>query len=500
MSLLVSLIADDFAGLRRRVLAQAPFADRIEVRLDRIGNPGREALAELVEACRKPLVVAVNGPEAFGSWRGGDEAAFAILRDAAAAGAEFVDVDWRQAAAFGAVEGRCRRIVSRHETEGTPARLDPLLEDLRGLRGEGDVVKIVTHARCAEDGMRVLHWLREQRETVAFCSGDAGSFTRLLAPIFGSPWTYAAAAAIGGDAPEATAPGQIPIGSMRAALPAAGVTNRTQIFGVVGNPIGHSLSPPVYGPALRGAGLDAVFAAFAPECFEDFLALAEDERFAGFSVTVPFKEEAFRLASATDEDSRRAGATNTLSRGPEGWRGANTDTIAVRVLLREGLAGISVAPDAGRVLVLGAGGAARAAAWAARSLGCRTIVAGRTAERARRLAEELGVEATAWERLGEVEYDALVHATTVGMVPDVEGCAVPVETIRPGSVVIDAVYRPRETALLGAAAQRGAHPIDGGAWFVRQAAAQFRVLTGKRADEELLHDCFDAALVKEETS
>ena len=321
MALVVSLLTDDFPSLARRAVEQASAADLVEIRLDRIGHPGEAALATLFVDCPVPVIVAVNGPEAFGTWEGGVEDRLAILRDAAAAGAGFVDVDWRLADALGAVAGPCRRIVSRHVLDETPAEIAPLHEELAGVLREGDVAKLVTHARRAEDGMRVLRWLRGVEGVVGFCSGEAGRFTRVLAPLFGSPLTYCAPAARGGgEAVETTAPGQIPVDELRATLPRAGGGPGTAVLGVLGNPVGHSVSPRVHGAALRAGGIDAVYVAFQPDDLDGFLDLAGDERFRGFSVTIPFKERAFARAETSDDGSRRTGASNTLLRTRNGWR------------------------------------------------------------------------------------------------------------------------------------------------------------------------------------
>src|SRR5262249_46200902 len=157
----------------------------------------------------------------------GAEQRFALLRDAAAAGFSFVDVDWTLALDFGPLPHgvKCHRIVSRHVPDGTPEDLDAPLEELRAVLGEGDVAKLVTRARSCEDGLRMLAFVRRQKALVGFCSGAEGSFTRVLAPVFGSPFTYAAPAAFPGEpAPEPSAPGQIRVNDLRAVLPPSGVT------------------------------------------------------------------------------------------------------------------------------------------------------------------------------------------------------------------------------------------------------------------------------------
>jgi shikimate 5-dehydrogenase len=147
------------------------------------------------------------------------------------------------------------------------------------------------------------------------------------------------------------------------------------------------------------------------------------------------------------------------------------------------------------VLVLGAGGAARAVVHAAQGLEARVTVAGRTEARARALAQELGCEQAPWSAIPSLAYDVLVHTTPVGSSQDGEGASpVPPEWLRPGALVLDAVYRPIKTALLAAAHARGCTAVPGAEWFVRQAALQFRLFTRQEPDVALLRHAFEHAL------
>lgn len=500
MAIVVSHLDSDFDALCARALRQEALADLIELRLDRIGHPGKERLRAFCKAAKKPVIVACHGPEAFGQRAHGADELCTLYHDAAEAGARFVDVDWTLALEVGEVKAPCHRIVSRHELDGTPADLAAVLEEVRAVLGEGDVTKLVAHAASCEDGLRLLRWLATTRGVVAFSSGAAGSFTRLLAPIFGSPFTYCAPAERPGEASAPlTAPGQWRVNDLRAALPPGGVSQETAILGVVGRPIAHSLSPRVHGMALKAAKLDAVYVAFEPEDLADFLALADAPNFRGFSVTAPFKEAAFRAVGVHDEAGRRTGALNTLVREKGGWRGANTDVAAVRETLLQGFhlhtrsRGTPAAIAGARVLVLGAGGAARAVVHAARTLEAHVTVAARTEARACALAAALGCESIPWSGIATRPHDVLVNATPVGG-GDGGELPVPPAWIRPGTLVLDAVYRPIRTALLAAAHARGCTAIPGAEWFVRQAALQVRLFTQQEPDAALLRHAFESAL------
>jgi 3-dehydroquinate dehydratase/shikimate dehydrogenase len=507
MLVVVSCKADRFEELARLALSQAKLADLVELRLDRVGDPGRERLAGLLRELRKPAIVAVHGPEAFGDFAGTLDERLELLRNAARAGASFVDVDWRLALELGDVrgEGRCHRIVSRHETEGTPEDLPGITEEVRAVLGEGDLVKVVTHARTAEDGLAMLAHLRREKGLIGFCSGQAGSFTRVLAPLFGSPFTYAAPAEIPGlPSGPPTAPGQLAVDDLRAQWPPGGPSEDTIVLGVLGNPVLHSLSPRVHGMALKAARLDAVYVALQAEGMERVHALVADPAYRGFSITAPFKEPALALARSSDSASRAAGAANTWIREQHGWRALNTDVGAIRETLEAAfrihgsVPGRPVALGAATALVLGTGGAARAALLAVREAGGRAAVAGRDAAKAAELARELGAVAVPWKDVGSFAWDALVHCTPLGSLAAPGALPIPAEAIRPGTVVLDAVYRPVRTPLLLEARKKGCTAVPGGEWFVRQALAQFRLFTGKEPDEALMRAAFDHAYAEDQ--
>ena len=501
MVIVVSHTGPNFDTIAARAVRQAKLADVVELRLDRVGNPGLEALRSVVAAVGKPIIVACNGRDAYGEFAGSDEELLELLHTAAEAGAAFVDVPWYLSLELGEVAGKCHRIVSRHDTEGVPEDLETYLEEVREVLYEGDLVKLVGHARSTEDGLRMLRFVRDTGGgMIGFCAGEAGSFTRVLAPIFGSPFTYAAPAILDeADPPEATAPGQLRVNDLRAMMPPTGLTQETAILGVVGNPVGHSFSPWVHGMALKAARLDAVYVSFEPEDFDRFLDLATDENFRGLSITAPFKEAAFRRASSSDAPARRAAAANTLVRDGERWIGANTDAPAVSATLEAAfrhhgsVTGRPVALPVSHTLVLGTGGAARAAATAIRDSDASVTIAGRDASKAEKLAVEVGCAWTTWDKIAEVSYDCLVHTTPVGSRSCPDELPIPDEWIRSGTLVLDAVYRPIRTPLLLAAKKKGCTPVPGGEWFVRQALEQFRLFTHGDADEGLMRAAFETA-------
>jgi len=503
MVTVVSVLADDFDSLARLALRQAKLAEMVELRMDRCGHPGEERLREFFQACPRPAIVTVHGREGFGDFAGSQDERLGLLHAAARAGAGFVDIDRDSSVELGEVEGRCSRIVSHHELDGTPADLAALEESVRRYCYENDLVKLVTHANCAEDGVRMLRHLRGAPGLIGFCSGEAGSFTRVLAPVFGSPFTYAAPMELPGEpAAPLTAPGQLRLNDLMAAWPPGGAGPGTAVFGVLGKPARHSWSPRLLGMALKAARLDAVYLALEADDVDAFIQLADDENFRGFSVTAPFKEDALKLVAHADDDCTQVRALNTLVREGAGWRGRNTDVAAMRDAIEHALtmhgrkSGRPTHLGDARVLILGAGGAARAAVRGVRG-SVRTTVAARRLERAELVARELGVYAIDWNAIPNEEYDVLVHCTPAGSNSDPGTLVIPADWIRPDSLVFDAVYRPVRTPLLLAARKRKCTMVPGGEWFVRQAASQFHHFTGQEPDNALLRSTFHS-LVEED--
>ena len=263
------------------------------------------------------------------------------------------------------------------------------------------------------------------------------------------------------------------------------ITGRTALYGVIGHPVSHSRSPQMHNAAFARLGIDAAYLALpvAPEALQAALSGALALGFQGLNVTVPHKQPALGLCARVDPVAGEVGAVNTLRRSPEGWEGSNTDAPALLSLLRE--AGME---RGARALLLGAGGAARAAAWALAELGAEVQVMARRPEAAAALAEELlqrpGAPRPRTAPLSELAAEAgaaqvIVNATSVGL--HGQQAALPGLRIHRGQVAVDFVYG--QTAFAAAAGAAGARLIRGEAILVRQGALAFTLWTGRTAPE-----------------
>ncbi|MDW8131995.1 MAG: shikimate dehydrogenase, partial [Bryobacterales bacterium] len=265
----------------------------------------------------------------------------------------------------------------------------------------------------------------------------------------------------------------------------------SRIYGVIADPVGHSISPAVHNRAFQLRRLDAVYVPFHVPAgqLRDFMTLAENVGLAGFSVTIPHKQKILRYLDWVDPLARRIGAVNTVWRRGMRWRGANTDVEGVRVPLerRTRLAGASV-------LLVGNGGAARGAAFTLVDAGAKVSIVGRNPDRVRALARACGAEPLLREQLAGRHFDILIHATPLGMFPKVEECFFPDRI--PADIVFDMVYNPPETVLLRRAREQGKLVIGGLEMFNEQAARQFEIWTGQPAPRNAMERAAREALEK----
>ena len=272
---------------------------------------------------------------------------------------------------------------------------------------------------------------------------------------------------------------------------AGSISSQTAICGVILHPAGHTRSPAMHNAAFRRLGIDASYQAFdVPP--EDLASAIEDARARGIrqlAVSIPHKLSVMELIDEVEETARQIGAVNTITREGERLVGTNTDWKGVVAAL-EVQAGANLSGS--RAVVLGAGGAARAAVFGLRHRGASVTVLNRTTSKAEALATALGATSAGPLRtLADLDYDGLVKTTSVGLRQDVS--PIPKSAIRPGSLVLDAVYDPAQTRLLRDARERNAQTVAGKWWLVHQAAAQLEAWTHQQAPIEVMARAFDQA-------
>ncbi len=412
----------------------------------------------------------------------------AILSDAVRAGCQWVDVEMESVRNGGAALLRELRpakiIVSYHNFHKTPP-LAPIYRRL--VRMPVQVVKIATHARYLRDNLPIRCLLKAHRRSnprlVALAMGASGIPSRLLSLLWGSAFTYAAPL----DHSPAAA-GQIPAEVMRSVYRVERLDSHTQLYGVLGSHASLSLSPAMQNAAFLAKHVNAVFLPCQTSKLADFLAFAREVELQGFAVTMPFKRAILRALDWVDPLANRIGACNTVALQRGRWLGWNTDAAAVVEILtkRLRLAG-------SRILILGAGGAARAAAYAVRAEGAEVVIAARREAMARALARGVAAQVVPWDGAESLEVDAVINATPVGMYPHVDSAPIDLARLRV-RVVFDMVYFPLGTRFLVEARGRGLTTISGLEMLVAQGARQFEIWTGLAAPRALMEQAVRSAL------
>ena len=475
--LCVTVTADTMAELRTR-RDQVGDADLVELRLDSVRDPGAAAA---LAGRHKPVIVTCRPVAHGGRFTGSEEARRAILSEALALGAEFVDVEWQSACA-GLIEqtGGDRIILSHHDFTGLPEGLNDLAHAMQATGAA--VVKLAVMCRRLTDNLRLRSAGEQARVPMALVGmGEPGVPSRVLASWMGSCWTYA------GDA---VAPGQVSPARLLQEFGFRRLGSHTAIYGVLGRPVHHSVSPAMHNAAFRALHLDAVYLPLEAESFDDFVAFAEAVGLAGASVTAPFKVNAFERADECDPVSRRIQSVNTLRRSQGRWLGCNTDVSGFLAPL-----GSAARLKGLRATVLGGGGAAGSVSIALASADARVTIAARRADQALEVAALTGATAGEWPP-PPGSWDVLVNATPVGTRPAVDESPVPPGFALDGRLVYDLVYNPPVTRLLADAARAGCRTVGGLDMLVAQAQAQFEWWTDRRAADRVMRD---AALARLET-
>ena len=449
----------------------------LEFRLDYLPDPlnGTNAIAEFLDSYPNCTVLATcRRHQNHGRFNGGIEDQLRILEQAIRRGSRAIDIEIETAETApercAELRNLAQLIVSWHHFETTPP-LDPVLK--RMSRVPADVYKIVTTARKPSDTGRILAATRvnPKMPLVTLAMGEIGFPTRVLSTALGAVFTYAAPAHVAG-----TAAGQVNARQLRSLYRIDKFSKGAKIYGVIADPVRHSVSPQVHNRAFQSRRIDAVYVPLlvAANQLRDFFHLADNLPLAGFSVTIPHKRRIMRYLDSVDPLARRIGAVNTVWRKGGKWRGANTDAAAVSGPLSK----IINLPRS-TALIVGNGGAARGAACALADAGTKVSLTGRNPDRVRALARLVDGEPMSFEQAIGRKFDVVINATPVGMWPNLNECYF--NGVIPGEIVFDMVYNPLETVLIRRAREQGKQVIPGVKMFIEQAVRQFEIWTDEKA-------------------
>lgn len=417
-----------------------------------------------------------------GKYDGNSKTALDILLKAAETGFHIVDVELESIEKLPKdTIARVRQagaavILSHHDFKGTKnleaiyRRMEPYAPDF---------YKIVPTAKSLSDNLVLMRFLesmedRSNGNIVGISMGEQGIISRVLGLRAGSAFTFAAA-----TTGEETGPGQIAARTLLETYRIEQVDVATKVYGVAGDHIRASLSPLMLNTAFRRETVNSVYLALQTSSAEDLFKLAREVPVQGLSITMPLKETVVPLLERTDPLSAKIGAVNTVLRAQDGkFYGFNTDVAGIVNPLERRLSLRNA-----KVLVLGAGGAARAAVFGCRDKGAEVWILNRTPETAQKLARQAGAKTTKREAVAKTGFDVIINATPVGMTGYKGAPLLGPEDLN-ARVVFDLVYNPLETPLLRMARQKGLTAISGVEMFVQQGARQFEIWTGKPAPED----------------
>ena len=462
----------------------------VELRLDFILTPVN--LKRLLGERPCPVVVTIRRQRDGGRWSKPEEERMMVLRQAIAAGVEYVDLEEDIAGNIPRF-GKTKRIISYHNFQETPENLPALHSKMAAM--DADVVKIATMAHSPHDYLKLLRIMRYSRvPTVGICMGDIGTPSRILCAKFGSPFSYASF-----HAERMLAPGQLTWQQMKDVYHYEQITPETEIFGVIADPVAHSLSPLIHNAAFLHSKMNRVYVPFRVprEELPQFMHDCRELGVKGLSVTIPHKEEILHHVHRIDEASQEVGASNTVVWVEDEPRGFNTDYKAAmasidRLLTAAGGESTSVA---GKIaLVLGAGGVARPIVYGLKKLGADVVIANRTPERADDLATRFQCRSTAWSLRHTVKPDVLINCTPVGMHPNMDETPFPAMYLKAGMFVFDTIYNPEQTLLIKQARENACETVTGVEMFVGQAAHQFRLFTSQEAPIEVMRQSLRKAI------
>ncbi|MDR3109471.1 MAG: shikimate dehydrogenase [Planctomycetaceae bacterium] len=474
----------------------------VELRLDFLRkNP---ELSRIIPVRPSAAIATCRRRQDGGQWRETEEMRLTTLRAAIAAGIEYVDLEEDVAASIPRY-GKTRRVISHHDMHGFPDDLEALYQ--RMMKCDPDFVKIAVMPKTVDQLFDFLQFVREKNRqakagtagfarTIGIGMGELGQLSRILAKRFEMPYTYATF-----SHSRIIAPGMLDYKELSDDYRYDKLPADANVYGVVGFPVGHSLSPAIHNGSFVAAGINSVYLPFAipPEELHRFVERAGEIGVKGLSITIPHKVSVIEKLTQEDKAVEAIGACNTVVFKDDGQIiGYNTDYVAAVLSIEIAAGGKghetpSVLQDK-TALVLGSGGAGKAIAYGLKKRGVDVTVTDGNFARAKELSAQLGCECCGWNERAEHKIDILVNCTPLGMFPNVDGTPAEDSMFHAGMVVFDSVYNPERTMFLSQAETRGCKTVSGVEMFVGQACLQFKLFTGEKASAKLMRDIVKQAI------
>ena len=484
------------ARMRSAILSAPQKADALEVRLDALGRLDFAALRTLFAGAPRPIIASCRRRRDGGGYSGSEESRKEVLWSALRAGASFLDLEFESGVLSLAERisphADIGIIVSWHDRRRMPQAPRMLYQRMARVPN-ATVVKIVGTARSLSDVLEVKELLAsvsdQSPRIISFAMGEAGRLSRIMALSWGSYATYVSR----GEGAQ-TAPGQISLPDLIGVYRVEEIDRETRFAGIIGTPLGHTLSPVIQNAAFHAHGLNYRYVPLEITRLAELKHLktiVRDLRLRGLSVTAPYKIKVMKHLDLVEPIARRIGAVNTVIHDGTRLVGFNTDATGGYAALRKALATQRLKVRGLTMAVVGSGGAARAIAHAVAVGGAVVIVSSRSAAPGRALARAVKGRWVPLGRLARESYDVLINCTPVGQIangrPENGRLPVPARAIK-GKLVYDLVYTPGATALLRAASRRRIPTLGGLEMLVLQGAEQYQLFSGRNAPVDMMRE------------
>ncbi|MGD1822394.1 MAG: shikimate dehydrogenase [Pleomorphochaeta sp.] len=469
----------------KQIERNRPYIDMVELRLDLL-DEGELASAQIFpRLCALPTIATFRRVCDGGTSKLSDKARITKLREIVLQGDfSYVDIEEDVKKSDLKIKGEndsprfdfenelkhkgIKIIRSFHDMEKLPANLFSLVTK---LSKKGDIPKIAVTPNTIVDVVtlfRINEELKDIKEKIIIGMGDYGVCTRILYKKIGSMLTFACEKEL--------APGQLSAKSLKLLYRADQVNNRTNVYGIIGNPVLHTDSPKIHNPGFDAIHYNAIYVPFLVDKVRAFFKLAELIKIHGFSVTIPHKRDVLPYLGKITREVKQIGACNTVTRIQGMWKGTNTDYYGFLAPIEKEINENSIK----HALVIGAGGAARAVVWALRNHHVKVTVANRTLEKAKLLASETMSNYIELDNISSLEdsTDLIVQTTMVGMGPYIDDDILENFSLNKSMIVYDLVYKPRYTKLLKRAQDVDCKVINGCDMLIAQGKLQFESFTG----------------------
>jgi len=492
----------------------------VELRIDFIKDIDEEKVEKLLRNKSGEVIVTCRPKSEGGNFEGGEEDRILFLRKAIESGAEYVDVEFKtnkklinevinnesnktkeiedfrgtqKSKISGVLETggfhefekqkffkQSKIIISYHNFDETLPidELENIYNEIKKLNP--DLVKIVTFANSLNDNFNMFRLLEGKKDLIGFCMGIKGHISRVLAPKFNSLITFASL-----EKSKESADGQLTIEEMKNEYNFDLINEDTRLLGVIGEFAENSKSRHMHNKMFKEKGVNFIYHPLKLEKndLEAFMNNFNKFDFAGAAVTVPYKEEIMKYLDDTDETAKNIGAVNTIVNDDGRLIGYNTDYFGAVEALKE-----KTQLNGKKVLVIGAGGAARAVVYGLRKENAEITIMNRTAEKAQKLAEEFNIKADELENIKKLIMDneIVINTTSVGMSPNSGRSIIPEDCLINDKIIMDIVYTPIRTKLIESAEKANCSTITGERMLVHQAMKQYELWTKEKADFKIM--------------